>query len=734
MATTRATGRETPIPVEDEFLHLLYRGGELLAAGKVIEAKDFLERAHKLQPKHEKGQNLLGLTYFKLGLFDRAAELYEMLVRDNPVDPTLRVNLGLVYLKTNALQRAVREFEVAVDLAPDHKKAHNYLGLALAQQGEYGRAREHFVQAGSDAMAEKMSRAIAGEGFSRPPPVQPAKERGFAELEGAEVVREQGGVPVTETPPPVGAEQHAEAHAGQPAELHAGQHAEQYAESHAGQYVESHAGQHDEPHAEQHAGPHAEQHDGEYAEPQIDVVEEAPAQQSAPEPSSPPPAPVAAEEPRRVPPPPPAEEDWGAQFGLDDAAQPPTEATALPSDATAESSAYAAAPDAHAVAPSGEPQLSGSEGPVMVVTAPVAPPSEDISITLDEVPSTDIVDIPTVSPASGDNLPVMEVEEVSEDGMPVLTAEPEDAEDLAAIAQHQDAPSEAQPPPPPVEASTEAVGMESSAAAAHEFTAPGQTVYAPEGTAPAGAAETSQDASSAMVPASPEHAASLGVAGSGAQQEGAAPILGELAVALALGSASPTSRFNVGPGGFSAVVEGELLTRLEGLVAFSGQLTFQPEMKRFRGRTTDKPFGDGGRRMVRASGRGMLFIEPAERQVFQAVDLGEESAYFRDECVFAFEEPVMFENGRVPSDVAPDLDLVHLRGNGKVLLSLAGPLRSVAVRMEVPVTVPLRHLVGWQGNLTPRVVSLLVGPGGEILKTGVELSGEGFALICLPVR
>jgi len=201
MATTRATGPE-PTPVDDEFLDLLYRGGELLAAGKVIEAKDFLERAYKLQPKHEKAQNLLGLTYFKLGLFDRAAELYEQLVRDNPVDATLRVNLGLVYLKTNALQRAVREFEVAVDLSPEHQKAHNYLGLALAQQGEYGRAREHFLLAGSDAMAEKMGRAIAGEGFSRPAPVQPAKERGFSELEGAEVVREQGGVPVQESPPP----------------------------------------------------------------------------------------------------------------------------------------------------------------------------------------------------------------------------------------------------------------------------------------------------------------------------------------------------------------------------------------------------------------------------------------------------------------------------------------------------------------------------------------------------
>src|SRR5439155_13763536 len=119
MATSRRADKAT----EEEFLHQLYRGGELLASGKVIEAKDHLERAFKLHPKNEKAQNLLGLTYFKLGLFDRAAEIYELLVRENPADPTLRVNLGLVYLKTNNLPRAVKEFETSTDLEPEHKKA-----------------------------------------------------------------------------------------------------------------------------------------------------------------------------------------------------------------------------------------------------------------------------------------------------------------------------------------------------------------------------------------------------------------------------------------------------------------------------------------------------------------------------------------------------------------------------------------------------------------------------------
>jgi len=477
--TTRAKGRAETSPADDEFLQQIQRGAELLAANKTLESKEFLERAHQLQPRNEKAQNLLGLCYFKLGSFDRAAELYEMLVRDNPVDPTLRVNLGLVYLKTNALQRAVREFETATDLAPEHQKAQNYLGLALAQMGEYGRAREHFLLAGSDAMADKMSRAIAGEAYSRatPAPVPPA--------------------------------------------------------------------------------------------------------------------------PPRAAPPPPA-----------DAPVPP---------------------------------------------APGPEPEEEIRFAEDEGPSA-----------------------LNAEGAPA-------------------APEAAQPapvPPTPV---------------------PLTKLQLTRVAAPAASAGDSAS----------QHAGGPG---------SATPLLAELAPSLALESAGPAGPFVLGRGSFSIAVAGEVLTRLDGLVAIQGQLAFQPEMKRFRGRATDKPFGDGGSRMVRARGRGVLHLEPAERRTLLAVDLGEDSAYFRDEYLFAFEEPVMFENGRVPSDIAPDLDLVHLRGQGRVLLSLPGPLRSVAVRPDEAVTVPLTHLVGWQGNLTPRVVPLLKSPSGEALRAAVELGGEGFALIALGLR
>ena len=657
--TTRAKGRGEKSPADDEFLQQLYRGSELLAAGKVIEAKEFLERAHQLQPRQEKAQNLLGLCYFKLGLFDRAAELYEMLVRDNPVDPTLRVNLGLVYLKTNALQRAAREFETATDLAPEHQKAQNYLGLTLAQMGEYGRAREHFLLAGSDAMAEKMSRAIAGEGFSRPAPVQPARARDFAELEDSEGAREPGGEPMVsaETPP-----------ATEPPRMQ---------------------------------GRSGGQSEG----------------------------------------------DRGAQFGPDGGAV--TKGRAPPPAASARK---APEEEIRLAEDEGPNSLSGGEELPVLIASPED--AEDLAMVAQhEPPSAQSPEsaFEETSAALAASMPLTPVP-VTKWMLSRAAATP--ANMVARMAGTGSEPSPGKPGAP-VESGAEATsgaGATPGAPATGAGTRSAASVVGVGATAGAraiaaplsGAGDTAASvtgAGSTGTPSSSAGASPLAATPGAANPPGAqglsgtfVPLLAELAPAVALAGADPAHPFVLGEGSFSVAVEGELLTRLDGLVAFSGQLTFQPEMKRFRGRATDKSFGEGPTRMVRARGRGVLYMEPSVKRTFLAVDLGDDSAYFRDECVFALEESVMFENGRVPSDIAPDLDLVHLRGQGRVLLSLPGPLRSVTVRMEGTVTVPLTHLVGWQGNLSPRVVPLLKSPSAEVLRTAVELNGEGFALISLGVR
>jgi uncharacterized protein (AIM24 family) len=477
---------------DDAFLTLLYRGGELLQAGQLEDARAQLEAAYQLQPDNEKGQNLLGLAYFKLGHFDRAAEIYEGLVRENASDPTLRVNLGLVYLKSGQLPRAIREFEQAVELAPDHAKAHNYLGLALAQAGEYGRAREAFLRAGSDVMAEKMARALTVDRAPRP-----KTGPGPAALTLAASTTFVGMVAAA-TP----------------------------------------------------------------------AVPEASASASAPEPR--------------------------------------------PYDAMLAQG------------------WSGNGAPA--AARPTPPPAP---------------------------IPLLVEEGVSD----------EHDEPLGA-------------PPSPAQ-------MEQAEPPESEF--PGKRVP-------------------------PTHSSSAE--------------LSQLAASLRLVGEGEASPFAVTEDSVLVTVRGELIVRTAGMIGFTGALDFRPEFKRFRGRVTDRPFGEGADRVQRVLGTGAAWVSREGRR-FLAVSLGEEGAYLREPMVFGFEEQVNFENGRVPSDVAPDLDLVHLAGLGQVLLSLPGALRSLEVRPDASVTVPLEHWVGWQGQIAPRVLAMPWDHprGGAAL--AVELTGEGFALLCV---
>jgi tetratricopeptide (TPR) repeat protein len=197
-----------------------------------------------------------------------------------------------------------------------------------------------------------------------------------------------------------------------------------------------------------------------------------------------------------------------------------------------------------------------------------------------------------------------------------------------------------------------------------------------------------------------------------------------------LSMADAKGGFSIGEAEVLVQVRGEMLTRLDGLVASWGSVTMKPELKRFRGKATDKSFGDGARRMLRASGEGRFVISREGRQ-FTALELGDEPAYFREEALFAFDHSILFENGRVPAKSGNDLHLVHLRGKGQLLLVTHGAPRSVDVRRGEPLRIPMDQLVGWHGPLIqPRLVPIV--EEAPELGMALELAGEGRALIDVP--
>lgn len=160
--------RESDGPVDssnEDFLFHLYRGSELLQDNRVHEAKEELERALHLQPRDLKGQDLLAVVYFRLGLYPRAIQIYEQLRRRNANDTALLLNLSLCYLKTGQPQNARRDLEQLLTLNPNHARAWGYLGLACERLGDIPQAENAFAQGGHAQMAKRMA-ARRGPGDS----------------------------------------------------------------------------------------------------------------------------------------------------------------------------------------------------------------------------------------------------------------------------------------------------------------------------------------------------------------------------------------------------------------------------------------------------------------------------------------------------------------------------------------------------------------------------------------
>lgn len=195
-ATATANASDSELPPSsagsfdgEDFLYHLYRGSELLQDNCVPQAKEELERALKLQPQDTEGQGLLGVVYFRLGLYPRAIGIYEEIIKACPNEVSPRVNLGLCYLKTGQSHLARDVLEEVIQRVPDHVRAWGYLGLTFERLGELAKAEAAFDKAGQPNLARRMQRLIAEQGQQES--VEP--ERAEVRLAAADAVQELDG-------------------------------------------------------------------------------------------------------------------------------------------------------------------------------------------------------------------------------------------------------------------------------------------------------------------------------------------------------------------------------------------------------------------------------------------------------------------------------------------------------------------------------------------------------------
>jgi uncharacterized protein (AIM24 family) len=173
----------------EDFLFHLYRGSELLQDNCVEQAKEELERALRLQPEDTEGQGLLGIVYFRLGMYPRAIGIYEELIHAWPTEITPRVNLALCYLKTGQAHLAREALEEVIRREPDHRRAWGYYGLALERLGEYEKAQGAFERGGKPELARRMS-SLVEAAIQASEPAEPSSRREEVRLAAADAVQE----------------------------------------------------------------------------------------------------------------------------------------------------------------------------------------------------------------------------------------------------------------------------------------------------------------------------------------------------------------------------------------------------------------------------------------------------------------------------------------------------------------------------------------------------------------
>jgi Tetratricopeptide repeat/Mitochondrial biogenesis AIM24 len=140
----------------DEFAYLVTEGSDHLQAGRFAEARAHLERALQLQPKNEQAHNLLGLSVFRLGHLEEAKAIFAALVHNNPIEPSLRLNLAMVHLKQARLDDAHQELVRVLDLNPDHPRASSYMGLVLERKGRLEEAASFYEKGGNQKRAAEI--------------------------------------------------------------------------------------------------------------------------------------------------------------------------------------------------------------------------------------------------------------------------------------------------------------------------------------------------------------------------------------------------------------------------------------------------------------------------------------------------------------------------------------------------------------------------------------------------
>jgi Flp pilus assembly protein TadD len=163
-----------------------------LALARTLEQQGDLPRAAELYqgisvqyPKDGTAVHRLAILEDRQGEFDRSAELFKKALKLQPGNADIFCDLGYSLYLQQRWAEAEMNLRQALALAPDHRRAHNHLGLVLAQEGRRDEAFAEVRKAGGTSAEAHMNLALV---LSMNDRLEDAREE-------YEIALEEGAVP-----------------------------------------------------------------------------------------------------------------------------------------------------------------------------------------------------------------------------------------------------------------------------------------------------------------------------------------------------------------------------------------------------------------------------------------------------------------------------------------------------------------------------------------------------------
>ena len=111
------------------------------------KAKEFLEKAIKIQPENTTILNNLGTAYRELGDTEKAMTFYQKVLGINSNHTNANYNLGLIFYRLKELKRAKEYLEKTVKIQPNYAFAHFSLGNLQKELKKLKQAKESYLKA-----------------------------------------------------------------------------------------------------------------------------------------------------------------------------------------------------------------------------------------------------------------------------------------------------------------------------------------------------------------------------------------------------------------------------------------------------------------------------------------------------------------------------------------------------------------------------------------------------------